>query len=194
MDGGAHKTLLSPARVEARPWVTLTVPGDTTYGENYVKVLDSTNDPYASLEDGSMGDENPHHIYMSQKEADRGAVATWKRGAAAGRDDSEDGDDDDDNAPKYSVTVSVNPVDARRGAYVRYTRGAPPGTLPSDAAKAAAGAEAAAAAKEADRDAEPLLRPVQVGCSDANPLGLDPPPCAVVPAKHATADAGADSI
>jgi len=38
--------------------------------------------------------------------------------------------------------------------------------------------------EEAALDAEPLLRPPKIGCSNKNPLGLKPPPCEVTEAAH----------
>lgn len=82
----------------------------------------------------------------------------------------------------------VSPRDARVGAYVRYTMGGPPDAAQSDAAKAAEEAAKAKAAEDAALDAEPLLRPPKINCSDRNPLGLKPPPCNIAPAAQKEGD------
>jgi hypothetical protein len=168
--------------VQPRSWVTVTVPAkEVKYGSSAKMLPPPEKDPYADFDkEDADDDENPHHIFMSADEAARGAVATWKTGAEAGADEWDD--DDDDNSPKYGTTVKVNPRDARTGAYVRYVMGGPPDAQQSDAAKAAEAAAEAKAAEEAALDAEPLLRPPKIACSDRNKLGLDPPPCAVAPA------------
>jgi hypothetical protein len=176
-------TQLPAMTVNPRAWVSVTVPGkEVKWGSSTEMLQPPVKDPYADFDkEDANDDENPHHIFMTQAEKDRGAVATWKKGAEA---DKVEEDDEDDNSERYSTKVTVNPLDARRGAYVRYVQGSPLGVEETDAAKAAARAAADKAREEAELDEEPLLRPPKIGCTDRNPLGLDPPPCAIAPAEQ----------
>merc|ERR1719263_731659 len=166
--------------VAPRSWVSVSANNNERGSVSIAEV--PFGDKFAAFDTVEDDGENPHHIFMTQREADRGAVARWKTGAEAGK--VEFVDDEDDNSPKYGTTVRVSPKDARVGAYVRYTRGAPPGTVESDAAQAAQRAAQEQEAAEAALDAEPLLRPPKIVCSDRNALGLNPPPCAVAPAAQ----------
>ena len=94
-------TVLGAMRVQPRSWVSVTVPPkETMFGSTAKMLPPPEKDPYASFDEADENDdENPHHIFMSQKEADRGAVATWKTGDEAGHDDFVD--DEDDNSEQY---------------------------------------------------------------------------------------------
>lgn len=175
-------TQLPAMTVNPRTWVSITVPAkEVTAGSSTKMLPPPVKDPYADfVKEDANDDENPHHIFMTQAEKDRGAVATWKTGAEA---DKVEEDNEDDNSERYRTTITVNPLDARRGAYVRYVQGGPPGVQESDAAKASARAAAEKAKEEAALDDEPLLRPPKIGCTNRNPLGLDPPPCVIAPAE-----------
>ena len=176
-------TQLGAMRVQPRSWVAVTVPPkETRFGSTAELLPPPPADPYAAFDAvDAEDDENPHHITFRDVMG-VGATGTWVRGAEAGADDFED--DDDDNAEQYRTTVTVSPKDARVGAYVRYTMGGPPDAAQSDAARAEQEAARAREAEEAELDAEPLLRPPKIKCSNANPLGLKPPPCEIAPAEH----------
>ena len=188
---GVPVTQLGAIRVQPRSWVSVTVPPkEAQFGSTAELLPPPPEDPYAAFDEvDAADDENPHHITFRDVMG-VGATATWIRGAEAGADGFED--DDDDNAERYRTTVTVSPKDARVGAYVRYTMGGPAGAAQSDAARAAEEAARAREAAEAALDAEPLLRPPKIKCSNANPLGLKPPPCEIAEVEHKDGEFEAD--
>jgi len=73
-------TQLPATTLQPRSWVSVTLPPkETMHGSSAAVLPPPSKDPYANFNtEDPADDENPHHIFMSQKEKDKGTYMYLK--------------------------------------------------------------------------------------------------------------------